>query len=500
MYANTCIRIVFITCLINGRKVASTNINATEGSAVRFDLPSFRSCGRYNFLDPQSFEIVSVQNTSQCKISETYRIRATCKANEDGTVVLGVYKINKTVDAGIYMIRGPQAPECLRGFHVTVTGAQRPSFEESLNPGVWLEWESWSTCNVSCFRTRTRQCSGNGVCVGGTGQEMATCTDHGKCGAQTDSITWSTWSAWGECSCEHSQRMRHRYCLDDNRQQVQCPLRTIGSNEKEQCQPENCPNSRTDTVSMTPNTHWGYWSPWTQCSRTCAEGQQSRSRSCLSESSQLLPNTQCIGNAVETRACQIAECSGPQDQAKQDKAITVTIPLSMIVGLVAGIVILILVIVVVILLVQLKCKKKRETGTKHKNVKNKKKNNPDQRKESSISGVHTYAEIDEDDVIDLKSETSSHSRAESIYVPLPQSPSGSYPTQYKNITYNSGTQSIILGQVPENNEVAHVSEIGSNLTTSTEAPKTTTRFESRHVSLDSIGYMKPKTKWFKKPV
>ncbi|XP_052245083.1 netrin receptor UNC5B-like isoform X3 [Dreissena polymorpha] len=440
MYANTCIRIVFITCLINGRKVASTNINATEGSAVRFDLPSFRSCGRYNFLDPQSFEIVSVQNTSQCKISETYRIRATCKANEDGTVVLGVYKINKTVDAGIYMIRGPQAPECLRGFHVTVTGAQRPSFEESLNPGVWLEWESWSTCNVSCFRTRTRQCSGNGVCVGGTGQEMATCTDHGKCGAQTD------------------------------------------------------------TVSMTPNTHWGYWSPWTQCSRTCAEGQQSRSRSCLSESSQLLPNTQCIGNAVETRACQIAECSGPQDQAKQDKAITVTIPLSMIVGLVAGIVILILVIVVVILLVQLKCKKKRETGTKHKNVKNKKKNNPDQRKESSISGVHTYAEIDEDDVIDLKSETSSHSRAESIYVPLPQSPSGSYPTQYKNITYNSGTQSIILGQVPENNEVAHVSEIGSNLTTSTEAPKTTTRFESRHVSLDSIGYMKPKTKWFKKPV
>ncbi|XP_052245082.1 netrin receptor UNC5B-like isoform X2 [Dreissena polymorpha] len=444
MYANTCIRIVFITCLINGRKVASTNINATEGSAVRFDLPSFRSCGRYNFLDPQSFEIVSVQNTSQCKISETYRIRATCKANEDGTVVLGVYKINKTVDAGIYMIRGPQAPECLRGFHVTVTGAQRPSFE--------------------------------------------------------DSITWSTWSAWGECSCEHSQRMRHRYCLDDNRQQVQCPLRTIGSNEKEQCQPENCPNSRTDTVSMTPNTHWGYWSPWTQCSRTCAEGQQSRSRSCLSESSQLLPNTQCIGNAVETRACQIAECSGPQDQAKQDKAITVTIPLSMIVGLVAGIVILILVIVVVILLVQLKCKKKRETGTKHKNVKNKKKNNPDQRKESSISGVHTYAEIDEDDVIDLKSETSSHSRAESIYVPLPQSPSGSYPTQYKNITYNSGTQSIILGQVPENNEVAHVSEIGSNLTTSTEAPKTTTRFESRHVSLDSIGYMKPKTKWFKKPV
>ena len=53
-----------------------------------------------------------------------------------------------------------------------------------------------------------------------------------------------------------------------------------------------------------PNT-WGQWSPWTDCSRSCGRGRQSRMRECKLEGKAIID---CTGNRVEVRTCNSHEC------------------------------------------------------------------------------------------------------------------------------------------------------------------------------------------------
>ena len=60
---------------------------------------------------------------------------------------------------------------------------------------------------------------------------------------------------------------------------------------------------------------WGDWSSWSQCSATCGEGKQSRSRQCDNPPPSGNGAT-CSGDEMDTKICNQLECSGIRQQPK----------------------------------------------------------------------------------------------------------------------------------------------------------------------------------------
>lgn len=56
----------------------------------------------------------------------------------------------------------------------------------------------------------------------------------------------------------------------------------------------------------TANT-WSEWSGWTECSKTCEEGRQTRMRTCITEGQSILD---CSGRRVDIRSCNKDPCPG----------------------------------------------------------------------------------------------------------------------------------------------------------------------------------------------
>ena len=53
------------------------------------------------------------------------------------------------------------------------------------------------------------------------------------------------------------------------------------------------------------------WSPWSDCSVTCGDGQQRRTGTCISPSTgKILVSQLCAGENNETRHCNNGECPG----------------------------------------------------------------------------------------------------------------------------------------------------------------------------------------------
>ena len=52
---------------------------------------------------------------------------------------------------------------------------------------------------------------------------------------------------------------------------------------------------------------WADWSSWTECSRSCGEGRQTRMRECISENQ---PSLDCSGDRVQIRSCNTHHCPG----------------------------------------------------------------------------------------------------------------------------------------------------------------------------------------------
>lgn len=69
----------------------------------------------------------------------------------------------------------------------------------------------------------------------------------------------------------------------------------------------------TDRESFIPkpvgNT-WSEWSSWTECSKSCAEGRQSRMRNCITEGQSVLD---CSGKRVDIRVCNEHPCPGENE-------------------------------------------------------------------------------------------------------------------------------------------------------------------------------------------
>ena len=54
---------------------------------------------------------------------------------------------------------------------------------------------------------------------------------------------------------------------------------------------------------------WSGWSSWTECSVTCGEGEQLRSRTCTAPAP-AHGGHDCIGDSIGKRACQLHKCGG----------------------------------------------------------------------------------------------------------------------------------------------------------------------------------------------
>lgn len=56
---------------------------------------------------------------------------------------------------------------------------------------------------------------------------------------------------------------------------------------------------------------WSRWSPWTDCSRSCGKGRQSRTRTCSDKATgQSLGNGWCAGKPQQEKSCADWKCPG----------------------------------------------------------------------------------------------------------------------------------------------------------------------------------------------
>ncbi|XP_077862384.1 uncharacterized protein LOC144344183 [Saccoglossus kowalevskii] len=93
-----------------------------------------------------------------------------------------------------------------------------PTCNTPVTDGMWVSWESWSDCSVSCnagYQTRTRKCEGRGD--GGDDCDGAS-IEYRKCETQLCPL----WSMWQDAPCSpnqdgitnmHGTRTRQRTCL-----------------------------------------------------------------------------------------------------------------------------------------------------------------------------------------------------------------------------------------------------------------------------------------------
>nr|XP_018669365.2 A disintegrin and metalloproteinase with thrombospondin motifs adt-1-like isoform X1 [Ciona intestinalis] len=156
-------------------------------------------------------------------------------------------------------------------------------------------WGAWGSCSVTC----------------GTGirHRTACCHPHERyesqiCGVllchapdvvfDNTTSAWSLWEHWGECTrtCGSGFRKRTRHCDVNNRVvgEERCPRGIPRGDQVEFCSTETCGG-----VDEFANT-WDAWEEWGECSLTCGDGKQSRSRACKEGGI-------CFGDKVESRSC-----------------------------------------------------------------------------------------------------------------------------------------------------------------------------------------------------
>ncbi|XP_013378635.1 SCO-spondin [Lingula anatina] len=170
--------------------------------------------------------------------------------------------------------------------------------------GMWSTWSGWTGCSVTCgtgSQSRSRTCTnpppsnGGADCIGGTTESQICTLD--PCPIDGG---WGSWSTWSSCTvtCGGGVISRSRSC--------DSPPPQFGG--------QNCSGSDVDTQECATNTcpSWSEWSAWSDCSKTCGGGSQSRSRSCTS-STGVHDDSDCPGSSSETQACNTDVCPAPVD-------------------------------------------------------------------------------------------------------------------------------------------------------------------------------------------
>nr|XP_023689527.1 adhesion G protein-coupled receptor B3 isoform X1 [Paramormyrops kingsleyae] len=163
------------------------------------------------------------------------------------------------------------------------------------DPGA-EEWSQWSTCSVTCgqgSQVRTRTClSAYGTHCSGPLRESRVCNNTAPCPVHG---VWDEWSPWSLCSftCGRGQRTRTRTC--------EPPLHGGRPCDGPETQTRLC------NIALCPvDGQWQEWSQWSDCSVTCANGTQQRTRQC---SAAAHGGSECRGHWAESRECFNPDCT-----------------------------------------------------------------------------------------------------------------------------------------------------------------------------------------------
>jgi len=172
--------------------------------------------------------------------------------------------------------------------------------------GNWCEWSPWSLCSKTCgqgSRNRTRDCAcpkaenGGKVCPG-SDLELKACNLVG-CPVNGNYTQWTMWTACDK-SCGNGTRTRSRTCSN--------PAPAFGGKTcLDQGLGDDTEDEECFLVHCQVNGNFSEWSPWTQCSKTCGDGLQTRSRSCDNPTPKY-GGLSCTGDTNQNRYCKMGEC------------------------------------------------------------------------------------------------------------------------------------------------------------------------------------------------
>uniref|UniRef100_A0A8K9Y664 Adhesion G protein-coupled receptor B3 n=1 Tax=Oncorhynchus mykiss TaxID=8022 RepID=A0A8K9Y664_ONCMY len=161
------------------------------------------------------------------------------------------------------------------------------------------EWSQWSSCSVSCgqgSQVRTRTCgSPYGTHCSGPLRESRVCNNTVPCPVHG---VWEEWSPWSLCSftCGRGHRTRNRMCAPPQHGGRACDG---PETQSKLCNIALCPGMELDG-------QWQEWSLWSDCSVTCANGTQQRTRQC---SAAAHGGSECRGHWAESRECYNPDCT-----------------------------------------------------------------------------------------------------------------------------------------------------------------------------------------------
>nr|XP_057914076.1 adhesion G protein-coupled receptor B3 isoform X7 [Doryrhamphus excisus] len=176
--------------------------------------------------------------------------------------------------------------------------------------GVWEEWSPWSLCSFTCGRGHR------------TRTRMCAPPQHGgrACdGPETQTKLCNIalcpvdgqWQEWSSWSdCSVT-------CANGTQQRTrQCSAAAHGGSE---CRGHWAESRECHNPDCTANGQWNPWGPWSGCSKSCDGGWQRRTRVCQGAAT---TGHQCDGNREEVRKCSDQRCPAPYEICPEDYAVS----------------------------------------------------------------------------------------------------------------------------------------------------------------------------------
>ncbi|XP_035982484.1 adhesion G protein-coupled receptor B3 isoform X9 [Fundulus heteroclitus] len=176
--------------------------------------------------------------------------------------------------------------------------------------GVWEEWSPWSLCSFTCGRGHR------------TRTRMCAPPQHGgrACdGPETQTKLCNIalcpvdgqWQEWSSWSdCSVT-------CANGTQQRTrQCSAAAHGGSE---CRGHWAESRECHNPDCTANGQWNPWGPWSGCSKSCDGGWQRRARVCQGVA---VTGQQCDGNGEEVRKCSDQRCPAPYEICPEDYAMS----------------------------------------------------------------------------------------------------------------------------------------------------------------------------------
>ncbi|XP_056002342.1 coadhesin-like [Ostrea edulis] len=158
------------------------------------------------------------------------------------------------------------------------------------------DWSHWTGCSATCggngVRHRFRTCTG--VCT------HIALNQSGNCGVQQCPIdgSWGAWGGYSSCdkSCGGGWKLRFRKCN-----------RRSPSHGGQPCYGDSMQATGCAMIHCPIDGGWSTWSDFGQCSETCGQGVQIKSRTC-SNPRPRYGGRGCVGPNNASKSCQRGEC------------------------------------------------------------------------------------------------------------------------------------------------------------------------------------------------